>query len=183
MSENAPDRKLQQEMHKDFFDRCRVAMDNDCFFEAMLMEYAAIEARLEVIMGVLGLPCNKNLSQEDRRSIYISNRIRCLKGIYRASDALSDSPVTGSFWKRLEKWIGLRNTYIHGLYKNEIQYRARLKDVESIAAEGYELASALYKEAKRLRRLLRSDALSGDDTIHCARGQCAYMKDKKPDAV
>ena len=78
MQEVKNDRKLQREMHKDFFDRCRNAIDNGCYFEAVLMEYASIEARLEVIMGVIGLPCNKQLSSKERQSIIICHNGYCL---------------------------------------------------------------------------------------------------------
>jgi len=178
MDDNITDKQLQKEMHKDFFVRCQNAINNGCYFEAMLMEYAAIEGRLEVIMGVLGLPCNKQLPSEERRKIYVSNRLTCLREIYLSSNVLADSPIPRSFWKKLEKWIRSRNMYIHGLYKNEIQYKSRMKDVESIAKAGYDYANTLYKEAKRLRRLLRKGVLSESSDIECNKSLCAFIRNK-----
>lgn len=175
MPEVNSDRKLQRDMHKDFFDRCKNAIDNGCYFEAVLMEYASIEARLEVIMGVIGLPCNKQLSSSDRQSVKISNRIGCLKRVYRDSNMLSDAPIPNSFWKQLNDWIKTRNIYIHGLYKNELQYKNRMNDVEELATKGYEYAGILYKEVKRLRRLLHNGLLSSIDDVHCSRSLCTYI--------
>ena len=40
----------QVEMHKNFFDKCHVAIENGFFLEAVFIEYAAIEGRLEIIL-------------------------------------------------------------------------------------------------------------------------------------
>lgn len=66
-------------MHKDFFDQCRLAIDEGFYMEAILTEYAAMESRMEIILGVVGLPCSKQLENSMRSSINISHRIRCVK--------------------------------------------------------------------------------------------------------
>ncbi len=45
---------------------------------------AAIEGRLEVILGILGAPCNKNADPVERRKVNISHRINCLEKIYNS---------------------------------------------------------------------------------------------------
>ena len=72
-------RLAQRDMHCSFFERCQFAIDNGFCLEALLMEYAAIEARLEVILGMLGRPCSKYLLDADRKKVQISHRIECLK--------------------------------------------------------------------------------------------------------
>ena len=48
MSENDKSNgEMQRLMHKDFFDRCELAINQKFYMEAILMEYAAIEARME----------------------------------------------------------------------------------------------------------------------------------------
>ena len=69
----------QVEMHKNLFDRCQAAIEGQFYLEAMFLEYAAIEGRLEVILGLLGTPCDKNLEGELRHRVNISDRIQCLK--------------------------------------------------------------------------------------------------------
>ena len=77
--------KKQVAMHKDFFDRCKTAIDHGFYMEAILLEYAAMESRLEIILGVLGLPCNKYLEPDLRRKTKISHRISCLEYMYKHS--------------------------------------------------------------------------------------------------
>lgn len=169
------ERSLQQKMHKDFFYRCKNAIDNGCYFEAILMEYAAIEGRLEIIMGVIGLPCNIQLLPKEKQEINISKRIECLRRAYRDSNVLKNTLITNSFWKELGAWISTRNMYIHGLYKNVFQYKTRMKDVEELATKGYEYNKLLYKEAKRVRRLLHNNVFSDTNQIHCGRSVCSYI--------
>ncbi len=69
--------KKQVEMHADFFDRCKVTLDQGFYLEAIFMEYAAMEARLESICGVAGLPCGRDCNY--RKDIKISHRIECLQ--------------------------------------------------------------------------------------------------------
>lgn len=66
-------------MHKDLFDKCREAVERGFFFEAVLLEYAGIEGRLEAMPGILGMPCSKDTDKNQRIKILISNRINCLK--------------------------------------------------------------------------------------------------------
>ena len=173
MSPISQEKALQYEMHKDFFDRCRFAIDNGMYFEDMLMEYASIESRLEVIMGVIGLPCNKGLPDTERRKILISDRIKCLKTVSQTSDGFSSSKLSKGFFTKLEKWIAERNKYIHGLYKNEMEYKNRMKNISGVATRGYEICGELYREAKRLRRLNHN---SNMPTIEfpCIKTNCSY---------
>ena len=172
------DKQLQVEMHKDFFDRCKTAIDCGYYFEAMLMEYAAIESRLEIIMGVIGLPCNKNLPDNERRSINISDRIECLRKIQKNSAVFSASKLPPNFFDKLNKWIDHRNTYIHGLYKNEIQYRTRMKNIMVFSTRGFDYCKLLYNESKRLRSLLQKNGIP-DISFLCNKKQCYYMRNKQ----
>ena len=61
MSEKLIDRKedkaKQVSMHKNFFDKVDAAIEGGFYLEAVFREYAAIESRLEALLGVLGAPC------------------------------------------------------------------------------------------------------------------------------
>lgn len=175
MSPNTQDKSLQYEMHKDFFDRCKFAIDNGMYFEAMLMEYAAIEARLEVIMGVIGLPCNKILPDSERRKINISDRINCLKTIRSTSDVFASTKLPNGFFPKLKSWIDKRNRYIHGLYKNEMEYKNRMKNIAEVASKGYDICKELYRETKRLRRLSHNNAIPSIN-IPCTKNSCSYFR-------
>lgn len=160
------------QMHKDFFDRCRDAIDNRFYMEAILMEYAAIESRLEVIAGLLGLPCNRFAEDSVRKSIQISHRVNCLSKICKQSEAFEKSKLTNRYFNKLKKWIDGRNGYIHGLYKDEIKYDYRMKEARKFAEDGLELCRLLYNETSRLKRLKKSNPGVFDDAIVCASAKC-----------
>lgn len=171
------DKRLQVEMHKDFFDRCEKAIETGFYFEAMLMEYAAIESRLEIIMGLIGLPCNKDLTDKERRSINISDRLSCLQSIQEHTDLFANSKLPRGFFEKMKKWIDKRNVYIHGLYKNELQYKNRMKNIIEIANKGNDYCHLLYNETKRLRRLAKSDSLL-EITHTCNKSSCFNVRNK-----
>lgn len=49
------------DMHRNFFDKTQFAIDNGFFIEAISMEYAAIESRLESICGQMDCLAVKNV--------------------------------------------------------------------------------------------------------------------------
>ena len=142
-------------MHKNFFDRAKTARDSGFYLEAVFLEYAAIEGRLEVMCGLFGCPCNKELDPNDRKSIKVSHRIQCLKAIYQTHPACinRDTNIDSTYWKNLKQWVRYRNVFVHGLYKRAEEYVTRRNDAQVLAEQGYEYTRLLYNEVKRIRRL------------------------------
>ncbi len=175
-------RQSQVGMHKDFFDRCKFAIENGFYLEAIILEYAAIESRLESICGILGLPCNKELDPKQRESIKISQRIVCLKKVRNRNKELFEKcKLKDDFFYKstgLDKWTEVRNNYVHGLYKDVIKYRARNRSMKKDAEDGYEIARLLYNETKRLRRLKNSKPELFENII-CTQKKACYLNDKK----
>lgn len=164
MNANKELRKKQSEMHANYFDRAKDAIDSGYYLEAMFLEYAAIEGRLEVILGRLGLPCSMELQPELRNKINISTRISCLNKIREKNLLIfNNTKLEKEFffdWRDeglLAMWIKDRNTYVHGLYKDAIKYEERNDLSKEIARRGYSLTDSLFAEASRLGRLLRSN--------------------------
>ena len=119
-------KKRQVDMHRDFFSRAEYAVENRFYLEAIFLEYAAIEGRLEVILGVLGFPCNKELADEKRKHVNISDRIECLRK-YRNNnpDVFKRTKLPNNYFTKhgkLQSWIKKRNTFVHGLLKNVDEY-------------------------------------------------------------
>ena len=172
----------QVDMHRDFFDRALNAMNNRFYFEAIFLEYAAIEGRLEVILGVLGFPCNKDLEKEKRIKVAISDRVECLR-VFRQNNPLlfRHTKLPKNFFTQkgqLRTWICRRNTFVHGIMKNADDYPNRKNESCSIAKRGLEYSRLLYNEAKRLRRLLRSHPELFLHTIKsCENYKCVANKD------
>lgn len=165
---------LQVEMHKDFFDRCKFAIENKFYMEAILMEYAAIESRLEVMLGIFGAPCNKFADDNVRRKINISHRIACLKYLMKNSSAFDNSKLNKKFFEDFEKWISERNRYIHGLYKNEIIYKQRMKNSKNMAEKGYEYCRLMYNEVNRIKRLKKKHCKDFDFITACHSHECTF---------
>ena len=171
-------RLCQRDMHKNFFDRCQYAIESGFYMEAILMEYAAIEARLEVILGMLGLPCNQFLPDKNRKTVYISHRVNCLEKMSKTSPVFEKSKLPKNYFGTLEKWIGTRNGYIHGLYKSEVRYKTRMKDSKETAEKGLKLCRQLYNEASRIRRLTKKQNPALWSEIHCYSSCCNLYSEK-----
>lgn len=165
------DKQKQALMHKNFFDRCNDAIDSGFYMEAILMEYAAIEARLEVLLGVIGLPCNKFQDDKVRKNIQISHRINCADKLLKSAPVFEKTKLEKQYFKKLGEWIKKRNRYIHGLYKNEIQYSARIKD-KDFAEAGLKYCRCLYDEVNRMKRLQKNHPEMFCHGISCASSKC-----------
>ena len=167
-------------VHKSFFDRAHKAIDDEYYLEAVMYDYAAIEGRLEAICGLLGCPCNKALDPKARSTIKISQRIKCLKALYKKHPACVDSKtkITNAFWMRLSQWTKTRNIYVHGLYKRPELYKQRMGERRSLAKEGLELARLLYNEAKRIRRLKDKHPERLDYTGQYCKASPCFEKDE-----
>ena len=164
-----------QKMHQNFFDRCENAIENEFYMEAILMEYAAIESRLEVMLGLLGMPCNKFMEASERKKIQISHRISCVKKFRKNSHLFEKTKLSPKFFGNLENWIAKRNIYVHGLYKNEIEYNSRMKGAKDLAEKGLIYTRLLYNEVNRLKRLKKNYPKKYEnliENIDCATSKC-----------
>ncbi len=174
-------KKKQVAMHRDFFKRAGLAMNNGFYLEAIFLEYAAIESRLEVMLGVLGYPCHKNIDARIRVGVNISDRIECLRVCRNKNPMIFEkSKLPDNFLTpkgTLQKWIKDRNQYIHGLYKNADDYLVRKQDFKRVATDGYEYSRLLYNEVLRLRRLQKRDPqLFANAVCECKNKGCVAAK-------
>lgn len=165
----------QRLMHKNLFDKIKNALSKGFYLEAIFLEYSAIEGRLEVLAGVLNLPCNKLLDATMRRKIKISTRIECLKKSYQtAGDIFCNTYLDNVFWKDIKKWIDNRNMYMHGLLKDATLYNNRLKEVCELAETGYNLVNLIYKETTRMRN--KQHKMNYEYVSNCCKGKCDFLK-------
>ena len=164
--------ELQRLMHKDFFDRCVFAINQGFYMEAILMEYAAIESRMETLLSILGLPCNKFLPDEIRKKIPISHRLECANALRKQSNIFENTKLSNIFFDTLLKWTQKRNEYIHGLYKNELKYSQRIKSAKEFSEKGLEYCRLLYNEVNRLKRLLKTQPQLFENRVNCKSNKC-----------
>ena len=174
-----PNKDRQVDMHRDFFARAENAIANRFYLEAVFLEYAAIESRLEVLLGILGMPCNKTRDVAVRARVKISDRVECLRYCYCKNEPFFKKPhIDSKFFNEkgpLMTWIKGRNTFIHGLYKNADLYNTRTnKECKELAEKGLKYAQILYNEAKRMNRLLKSHPERIENlTRKCCNSKCA----------
>ena len=175
MSDSIEQKKRQVEMHADFFDTVDKAIENGFYLEAIFREYAAIESRLEVILGVQCSPCGKKvLTDNQRKDVMISHRVACVEKIYKSNCDIGNTKLDKKFFDKLKKWINNRNQYVHGLYKGEMKYKERCADSKKLAVDGKELARMLYNETKRLRRYVSTHPECSYGLKNCNSGGCAF---------
>lgn len=169
--------KKQVAMHRNYFDRCQEAIDRGFYMEAVLLEYAAIESRLEALLGLLSAPCNRTAPDEIRRKVQISHRLTCAQHMYETTPISARSKLPCNFFEKVSKWVGKRNQYIHGLYKSENRYDSRIQGLKKIAEDGAAYSRLLYNEVKRLRRLLAKQNRRLYDVTVCNAKNCQLYQD------
>ena len=173
----------QAAMHRDYFDQAKAAVEEGFYLEAVFLEYAAIEGRLEVLLGILGAPCNRKLEGSIRSQIKISHRIDCLRYCRRNNQSLfAAAKLPDSFFSdkgELKRWIRNRNVFVHGLYKNADEYQRRRENAEKLATDGLEYSRLLYNEAKRLNRILKNYPEQFDGLNRkCRNSNCVTAEEK-----
>lgn len=154
MNNTSVDSKEQARLvHKSFFDRTKLAIDNGFYLEAICMEYNALESRLNVILGVLGMPCGYN--KEGRPFLDFGARFNCLIEIMKNNDKIFQNSYLKavSHLKRIGEWTEDRNIRIHALYLNTEKTEKIVKKTPTIANRGFVYAREMYNEADRLKRL------------------------------
>lgn len=175
MSDSIEQKKKQVEMHTDFFDAVDKAIENGFYLEAIFREYAAIESRLEVLLGVLGSPCGKKvLTDNQRKDVMVSHRVSCVERIYKSNYDIGNAKLDKKFFNKLKEWINRRNQYVHGLYKGEMKYKERCVDSKKLAVDGREIARLLYNEAKRLRRYVSNHTECNFGLKTCYSDSCKF---------
>lgn len=163
------ERKAAYKMHRDYYHRVKDAIEKKYYFEAIFLEYAAIESRLEVIMSLMHTPCS-SCSDEAYSKIGVSRKINCYKQFLKNDELFSKSKITKDMISDMKKWFGARNKRIHNLYRNPEMYEQLQNETKTVALEGYEYVKAFYAEAQRLRRIShRTPELIENNGFKCSK--------------
>lgn len=149
-------------VHKDFFDKCRNAIDNGFYLEALCMEYNAIESRAIVIMKLLEMPCGIYKDDIKAHSIGLATKLLCIRDFMDDETIFSKTKLYSDKYQKPEKyiskmrdWCESRNQRIHRLYDDVEKYDKIMANSRIIAIEGYDYAYTMYKEANRLKGLYK----------------------------
>ncbi|MBR0419451.1 MAG: hypothetical protein IJI66_09800 [Erysipelotrichaceae bacterium] len=159
MASNEQGKKAQEMIRKGFFGECYKAINNGYYLEAMILEYASMEARARVILRELNMPCSTCEDMNILVEIGLGQKMTCLKEIYAHKneypDILGKSKLTSSTFGKIERWTQKRNERIHRLFWDVDKYPKLKAKNEKYAKMGMEYATALYGEANRLKNLRR----------------------------
>ena len=135
--------------HKDFFDRCKIALDNGYYLEAMFMEYSAIEGRFKKIFSLLNFDCAGDY--DSKHSIGLGIKLSCLKRLMENDALFEKSYLSPSMISKVKKWVNRRDEITHALYTNTDRYDSMMSKNKKYAEKGFEYARLFYKEADRLK--------------------------------
>lgn len=153
---SAEQRLHARDVHNEFFERCQLAIDNGFYLEAILLEYSAMEARMKVIMSLLGKPCSLCEETEITNRIGLSTKLKCFKTFMDNNPKFfKDAGFTRTTLKKMVEWCNSRNARIHGLYSDTEKYEKIMGKNKKLAVEGLEYTKMLYEEAKQLRYVNR----------------------------
>ena len=153
MSMNQEQRENARLVHKDFFDKCKTAIDNGYYLEAIIMEYAAMEARMNVIMSLFEKPCSLCKDTTITHRIGLQNKMKCFKEMIKSNNELfAKSKITNAKMNDMIKWCNERNNRIHGLYTDTEKYGTLVAKNKRCAEKGFVYCRLIYNETERLKR-------------------------------
>ena len=178
---NNDQRENARLVHKDFFDRCQFAIDNKFYLEAIQLEYAAMEARMKVVMSLFELPCSLCTNSSITQRIGLRNKVMCFREIIENNPSLfENSKFTRAKASRLLEFCESRNYRIHELLTDTERYHDFVRKDGKLARQGIELSKLLYNETSRLKRMKKAHPERFAEIIaSCGRGYISACGDAK----
>ena len=126
--------------------RLKKAIEAKFFLEAVFIEYAVMEDRLESIIRQSG----EWTFQKDRTKVKISEKMKKMKKIV-GENSLAQKYFTAELLSEIESWKGDRNTYIHDFMIQKVT----TADLEKFALQGWEIVKKLNSASTSYKRALQ----------------------------
>ena len=137
------DNMQKYENYKEQFKRLKKAFEYKFYMEAIFIEYAIMEDRVEAILRYEG---NEIKTQNEREFISITRKLNKIKKIAEKNKSLPQR----YFADEIFEWIKKRNALIHALLKKELT----TDEVKTFAEEGKLLTRTLCDKAKNYKRAI-----------------------------
>ena len=129
---------LKYELYKQNKEKLSKAMKNECYFEALLIEYAIIEDRIDSLFRTVECKLSnslyRNLNKMKSNPIFTNNKY------------IRDR-ITIELVEKLHEWRIARNETVHALLKATTTDT----DFKKIAKDGYELQKILDNKVKSIK--------------------------------
>lgn len=133
--------------YKEQMVRLKKAMAAQFYLEAIFIEYAVMEDRLESILRHSGV------FNPERHST-IQAKLRRVSELRRAKKSLLNRSLSEELLQEIHQWKDERNRLIHALMKQDLH----TEDLQKIALEGQQIVKQLNSKATNYRKALERQA-------------------------
>lgn len=141
------DNMQKYENYKEQFKRLKKAFEYKFYMEAIFIEYAIMEDRVEAILRYEN---NEIKPKNEREFISITRKLNKIKKIAEQNKSLPQKYFSDGIADEISEWIKKRNALIHALLKKELT----TDEVEAFAEEGKILTRTLCDKAKNYKRAI-----------------------------
>lgn len=129
--------------YKEQTGRLKRALRNEFYIEAVTIEYAIIEDRLESVLR------HEGVFNPDKHGS-LARKLKRVRELRRRKASLENKYFSDEFLDSIEAWKEKRNPLIHALLKLELTK----EEVRGTAEQGYEIVKQLNSKATSIRRKL-----------------------------
>ena len=129
--------------YKEQFGRLKKALNYKFYLEAIFIEYAIIEDRLESVLR------HSNKFNPDKHNS-LNSKLRKIKDMQREKKSLLRKYLNEELTEEVSVWKEDRNRLIHALMKQSLH----TEDLEKIALEGQQLAKTISNKTKSYNNAL-----------------------------
>lgn len=137
--------------YKEQFGRLKKAITNNFFLEAIFIEYAIIEDRLESILRHSG-------NYNPKRHLSLNSKLHRVSEMSREAKGLTMKYFSGALLAEISAWKEERNKLIHALMKQKLH----AEDLEVVALQGQLIAKTISNKTKSYNTALRKKQLEGE---------------------
>ena len=129
-------------------ERLNTAMKNEFFFEAVFLEYALLQDRIEAALRYEG---NSISTKEGDPSPSLTRQISKVKTIAREKKGISSRYFTEELLEACAAWVDKRNDFVHALGSMSPD---RIQEIQALAKDGCSLVKKLMAKAQSYRNYL-----------------------------
>lgn len=133
----------KNEKYKDLMYKMKIAVNNEFYYESILLEYAILEDRTESLLRHAGLKSNNG-----DRSFTLNEKLNRIKFSKKFKDNYIIKHLNEEIIYEIDSWKRKRNKIIHNLvgmtYSNE--------EIKNIALEGYEIVKKLNNKSSLVNK-------------------------------
>ena len=138
--------KQKNEKYADLITKMKTAIDNEFYYEAILIEYAILEDRTESLLRHAKL----NTKDEYNKEYKLHQKIQILRKNAKYYDTYIKKHLTDELLVSINNWKSNRNTIIHNLVN--ISYSNN--EIKKIALDGYKIIKNLNNKSTLINKYL-----------------------------